>query len=155
MRICVVGGTGNISAAIVTLLLQQGHEVTCFNRGRSGHVPHGASLMRGDRRDRETFERTMQAGGFGAGHEMVCFDREDAPSSVRAFRDVRHFVQCSTVCTYGIDYDWLPVTEDHPLRPVTAYGRSKAEADALLMEIGHQQGFPVTIVKPSTTYGPK
>jgi nucleoside-diphosphate-sugar epimerase len=97
----------------------------------------------------------MQAGRFDAAIDMVCFDREDAASSVRAFRDVRHFVQCSTVCTYGIDYDWLPVTEDHPLRPVTGYGRRKAEADALFMEIGHQQGFPVTIVKPSTTYGPK
>jgi nucleoside-diphosphate-sugar epimerase len=155
MRIGVVGGTGNISAAIVKLLLQQGYEVTCFNRGRSGHVPRGASLIRGDRRDRETFERTMQASRFDAAIDMICFDREDAASSVRAFRDVQHLVQCSTACTYGIDYDWLPVTEDHPLRSVTAYGRNKAEADALFMEAHRQRGFPVTIVKPSTTYGPK
>jgi nucleoside-diphosphate-sugar epimerase len=155
MRVCVVGGTGNISAAIVTLLLQQGHDVTCLNRGRSGHVPPGVWLMRGDRWDRERFERAMQAGRFDAVIDMICFDREDAASSVRAFRDVGHFVHCSTVCTYGIDADWLPVTEDHPLRPVTAYGGNKAEADALFMEAHRRQGFPVTIVKPSTTYGPK
>ena len=155
MRICVVGGTGNISAAIVQLLVEQGHEVTCFNRGRSGLVPQGASLIRGDRRNRERFERTMQAGCFEAAIDMLCFDREDAASSVRAFRDVRHFVQCSTVCTYGIDADRLPVTEDQPLRPATAYGRNKAGADALFMEAHRRLGFPVTIVKPSTTYGPK
>lgn len=155
MKICVVGGTGNISAAIVALLLAQGHEVTCFNRGRSGQVPPGVTWIRGDRQDRQTFERAMQAARFDAAIDMVCFDRKDAASSVRAFHDVRHFVQCSTVCTYGLEYDWLPVTEDHPLRPMTPYGRHKAEADDIFLEAYQRQGFPVTILKPSTTYGPQ
>jgi nucleoside-diphosphate-sugar epimerase len=38
---------------------------------------------------------------------------------------------------------------------MTAYGRHKAEADAVFLEAYEQQGFPVTIIKPSTTYGPK
>jgi uncharacterized protein YbjT (DUF2867 family) len=60
MRICVIGGTGNISTSLVTLLLKQGHDVTYFNRGRSGDAPEGAGWIQGDRRDRATFERTMQ-----------------------------------------------------------------------------------------------
>jgi hypothetical protein len=43
---------------------------------------------------------------------LQCFTREDAASSVRACRHVSHFVQCSTVCTYGITHDWMPVSED-------------------------------------------
>ena len=97
----------------------------------------------------------MQATPFDAAIDMLCFTREDAASSVRAFPHVQHFVQCSTVCTYGIAHDWRPVTEDHPLRPTTAYGRHKVEADAVFLEAYERQGFPVTIVKPSTTYGPK
>ncbi|MBN1261760.1 MAG: NAD-dependent epimerase/dehydratase family protein [Anaerolineae bacterium] len=155
MKICVVGGTGNISASFVKLLLEQGHEVTCFNRGKSGEVPKGARLMVGDRRDRAAFETRMQAAAFDAAIDMICFDREDALSSIRAFRGVGHFVMCSTVCTYGVDYDWLPATEDHPLRPTTAYGRNKAAADAAFMEAYYREGFPATIIKPSTTYGPK
>lgn len=155
MRICVIGGTGNISTSIVTLLLKQGHDVTCFNRGRSGDVPDGVGLIQGDRGDRAAFERTMQSQQFDAAIDMQCFNREDAASSVRAFQHVPHFVQCSTVCTYGIAHDWMPVTEDHPLRPTTAYGRHKAQADAVFLEAYHRQGFPATIVKPSTTYGPK
>jgi nucleoside-diphosphate-sugar epimerase len=143
MRICVGGGTGNISTSLVTLLLKQGHEVTCFNRGRSGEVPEGAGWIQGDRRDRAAFERTMQGQPF------------DAASRVRAFPHVQHVVQCSTVCTYGIALDWMPVTEDHPLRPTTAYGQHKAQADTVFLEAYDRQGFPVTIVKPSTTYGPK
>src|SRR6266699_7352301 len=155
MKICVIGGTGNISTSLVRSLLEQGHEVTCFNRGQSGEVPKGASWIQGDRRDHAAFERTMQGKPFDAAIDMLCFDREDAASSVRAFAHVQHFIQCSTVCTYGIAHDWMPVTEDHPLRPTTAYGRQKAQADALFLEAYERQGFPVTILKPSTTYGPK
>jgi nucleoside-diphosphate-sugar epimerase len=155
MRICVIGGTGNISTGLVALLLKRGHDVTCFNRGQSGAVPEGAVWIQGDRRDRAAFERTVQGLPFDAAIDMQCFNREDAASSVRAFPHVQHFVQCSTVCTYGIAPDSLPVTEDHPWRPTTAYGQHKAQADAVFLEAYHRQGFPVTIVKPSTTYGPK
>ncbi len=33
MKVCVVGGTGNISTSIVRILVEKGHEVVCFNRG--------------------------------------------------------------------------------------------------------------------------
>jgi nucleoside-diphosphate-sugar epimerase len=155
MKICVIGGTGNISTSLVRYLLEQGHEVTCFNRGQSGEVPKGANWMQGDRRDPAAFERTMQGQPCDAAIDMRCFDRAEVASSVRAFAHVQHFIQCSTVCTYGIAHDWMPVTEDHPLRPTTAYGRHKAQADAVFLEAYERQGFPVTILKPSTTYGPK
>ena len=155
MRVCVVGGTGNISESVVRLLLELGHEVTCFNRGQSGGVPDGARLIVGDRADRESFEAAMQAERFDAAIDMICFTRADALSDIRAFAGVSHFIQVSTVCTYGVSYDWLPVTEDHPLRPITDYGRNKVAADEAFLDAHQRDGFPVTIVKPSTTYGPK
>jgi len=155
MRICVVGGTGNISTSIVRLLLDLGHDVTCFNRGQHGVTPEGAKLIVGNRLERDSFEKTMQQEAFDAAIDMICFNREDAVSDVRAFRGVSHFIQVSTVCTYGVDYDWLPVTEDHPLRPICDYGRNKVAADDVFLEAYGREGFPVSIVKPSTTYGPQ
>ncbi|MFC5652986.1 NAD-dependent epimerase/dehydratase family protein [Paenibacillus solisilvae] len=155
MRVVVLGGTGNISTSIVKLLLEQGHDVTCYNRGNHAGTPKEVRVIRGDRKDRETFEKTMQQESFDVAIDMISFTKEDAVSSLAAFRDVKQFIQCSTVCTYGIDYDWLPVSEDHPLRPVTGYGRGKAAADHALLEAYHKDGFPVTIIKPSTTYGPQ
>ena len=154
MKIGVVGGTGNISASFVRLLLQQGHEVVCFNRRQSRKPPESVRVIQGDRNDREAFERAMQAEKFDAAIDMICFNKEEAESSLRAFRGVGHFVQCSTVCTYGVEYDWLPVSEDHPLRPITDYGRGKVEADQVFLEAHARESFPVTIIKPSTTYGP-
>ena len=88
MKICVVGGTGNISQSIVRLLLVQGHEVSCFNRGHTTKVSEGARLVQGDRKNREDFEHRMQAEKFDAAIDMLCFNAQDAASSVRAFRGV-------------------------------------------------------------------
>jgi nucleoside-diphosphate-sugar epimerase len=155
MRVCVVGGTGNISLSIARLLLRQGHDVTCFNRGVSPGLPEGARLIRGDRTDQAAFEQVMQREKFDAAIDMLCFNPEQAASDVRAFRACGHFVVCSTVITYGQPIEWMPVTEDHPLRPDDTYGRNKAAADAVFLEARARDGFPVTILKPSTTYGPK
>jgi nucleoside-diphosphate-sugar epimerase len=154
MKIGIVGGTGNISQSIVRLLLEQGHEVVCFNRGQTTRSPEGARVIQGDRSDREDFERKMQSEKFDAAIDMICFNAEDAASSIKAFRGVGWFVQTSTTCTYGIQYDYLPVSETHPLRPNTSYGRNKVAADDLYLEAYHHERFPVVIIKPSTTYGP-
>jgi len=154
MKIGIVGGTGNISQSIVRLLLEQGHEVVCFNRGQTTKALEGVRVMQGDRRDREDFERKMQAEKFDAAIDMICFNAEDATSSVRAFRGVGWFVQTSTTCTYGIEYDYLPVEETHPLRPNTEYGLNKVAADDVYLEAYHRERFPAVIIKPSTTYGP-
>ncbi len=92
MRICIVGGTGNITTSLVRTLLEQGHDVTCFNRGQRGNVPEGARLIVGDRHDREAFEQVMQRERFDAAIDAICFNAEDARSDVRAFRGVGHFI---------------------------------------------------------------
>ncbi len=154
MKIGIVGGSGNISQPIVKLLLEKGHEVVCANRGESRSIHPGARLIQIDRNDRSRFESLMQAEKFDAAIDMICFSAEDAASSVRAFRGVGWFVQTSTVCTYGIQYDYFPADETHPLRPITGYGRNKAAADDLYLAAWHTEKFPVVILKPSTTYGP-
>jgi nucleoside-diphosphate-sugar epimerase len=154
MKICVVGGTGNISSAFVRLLVQKGHAVTCYNRGAKAPAIAGTKTILGDRKDRAAFESTLQTQKFDAAIDMICFNRQDAESSLRAFRGVQHFVFCSTVCVYGVQYDWLPASEDHPLHPVTPYGANKAEAEKVFLEAYYKDGFPVTIIRPSTTFGP-
>ena len=155
MKVCIVGGTGNISSSIVKLLLEQNHEVTCYNRGKSGSVPKGVRVIIGDRRDQGDFEKKMKSEFFDAAIDMYCFNAKEASSSIRAFENVSHFIMCSTVCTYGVDFSSLPVTEEHSLKPIASYGQNKAEADAVFLEAHTKNKFPVTIIKPSTTYGPK
>ncbi|MBL4700459.1 MAG: NAD-dependent epimerase/dehydratase family protein [Phycisphaeraceae bacterium] len=155
MKVCVVGGTGNISTPIVKLLLEQGHDVTLFNRGQRGSASKDVKVIVGDRKNREDFEAKIKAEKFDVAIDMICFEKMDALSDIRAFAGVSHFIQVSTVCTYGINFDFLPATEDHPLRPITDYGKNKVAADSVFMQAYHRDGFPVTIIKPSTTFGPQ
>lgn len=155
MKLAIVGGTGNISSAIVALALERGHDVTVVNRGQRGTPHAGARSIVVDRDDRERFEALMQAERFDAAIDMICFTADDARSSVRAFRGVETFVQTSSVAAYGVDLAWLPATEDHPLRPVTEYGRNKAAADAVFLAAWYGEHFPAVILRPSTTYGPQ
>ncbi|WP_344936088.1 NAD-dependent epimerase/dehydratase family protein [Sphaerisporangium flaviroseum] len=49
MRILVIGGSVFLGRAIVEEALRQGHDVTTFNRGRSGEDLPGVTAVRGDR----------------------------------------------------------------------------------------------------------
>ena len=114
MKICVVGGTGNISSSIVNLLLNQNHEVVCFNRGIRDALPSRVRLIKGDRFDTKNFEKVIQLENFDAAIDMVCFNVHQARSSIKAFRTVKHFIMCSTVLTYGYQNNSFPTNEDHP-----------------------------------------
>jgi nucleoside-diphosphate-sugar epimerase len=154
MRVCVVGGTGNISTGIVKALLAFGHDVSVFNRGqRDSRLPLGVRYLHGDRQDRPAFEAAMQEERFDAAIDMISFTADDAASALRAFRDTRHLIHCSTVCTYGGPLLNIPADESEPLRPITDYGRNKVAADAVLMAAHARGDLAVTIMKAASTWG--
>ena len=155
MRVGIVGGTGNISTSVVRLLLERGHDVTCITRGSSGALPGGARHLSGDRHDLEWFIPAVQRERFDAAIDFIGFTTAHGAASLEAFRDVGHFIHTSTVTTVGETADWLPITEDHPLRPAVPYAEHKVALDSLYQAAFHDHGFPVTIIKPSTTYGRK
>ena len=155
MRVLVIGGTGNISSGVVAALLERNHQVVLFNRGqRPDPPPPDVQVIYGDRRAREDFESKLRAEKFDAVIDMISFDADDAASSLRAFRGrVDHFVHCSTVMTYGPPFSGIYLDETAPLNGSSTYALGKIAADALLLKAYEEDGFPVTIIKPSYTYG--
>lgn len=156
MKVLVIGGTGNISRGIVTTLLDKNHEVTLFNRGQHPDPPlPDIRVIHGDRRQHKDFEDKMRSEAFDAVIDMISFNVEDAASALRAFRwRVGHFIQCSTVMTYGPPFGGINLDEETPLNGQSKYGLGKIAADKLLLEAYREDAFPVTIFKPSYTYGP-
>lgn len=156
MKVLIIGGTGLISTAITTQLLERGDKVTLFNRGKSeARIPDGAKFIHGDRKDYAVFEQTMQdAERFDCVMDMVGFVPQDAESVVRAFKGrVGHFIFCSTVCVYGGPASRYPIREDEPRYPTGDYGANKVKCEDILLEAGQCGDFPVTIMRPSQTYG--
>jgi nucleoside-diphosphate-sugar epimerase len=155
MRVLVIGGTGLISTAIVEQLLARGHDVITMTRGHtrpriSGTIPN----IRCDRRDTEAFAAVASDVTVDAVIDMVAFQLEDSRAAYEAFRGrVRHFIHCSTVCVYGGLLSTLPAIETEPHTPVGEYGLNKSACEAFLMGRHAEEGFPVTIIRPSHTYG--
>src|SRR5262249_33464362 len=66
---------------------------------------------------------------------------------------VRKVVFISSSGVYGIPRT-VPCTEDHPQRPLGAYGRSKIAAEERCQE-ALARGLDVTIFRPMTLFGPR
>lgn len=154
MHVLFIGGTGLISTAIARKLLERGDTVTCFNRGRSqSRLPMSDRLevMLGDRSDRTAFEAAFSERTFDVVVDMVAFHPDDALSAVRAFRGrCGQFVHCSTVCVYSGPPETIPTPETEPYHSIGQYGKNKAAIEELLLA---ESGFPVTILRPSHSYG--
>ncbi len=159
MKVLIIGGTGLISTAISRQLLERGDEVVLYNRGKSEvRIPEGASIVHGDRKHYAAFEQQMAEisaqGKFDCVIDMVGFVPEDADSVVRAFKgSIGHFIFCSTVCVYGGPALHYPIREDEPRGPVGNYGANKVRCEDILTAAGERGDFPVTIMRPSQTYG--
>ena len=156
MKVLIIGGTGNISRGIVAALQKGNHDVVLFNRGQ--HVdppPPDVRVIHGDRQDRDNFETKVGAENWDAVIDMISFNADDASSAIRACQGrVGHFVHCSTVMTYGPPFSGINLPETAPLQGTSGYGLNKVEADNILLEAFKNDGFPVTIFKPSYTHGP-
>jgi len=155
MHVLFIGGTGLISTAIARQLLEAGHQVTLFNRGQSeNRLPEGASELRGDRKDYAAFEQTFTDKTYDVIVDMVAFHPDDSASAIRAFAGrCGQFIHCSTVCVYSGPVAQIPTTETEPYHSLGGYGKDKAICEMLLLQAFEDKKFPVTIMRPSHSYG--
>lgn len=65
---------------------------------------------------------------------------------------VKRFVHVCSTSVYG-PYQGQPFNEDSPRFPQDNYGRSKRDGENIVFE-QMEKGLPVTILRPSTVYGP-
>jgi nucleoside-diphosphate-sugar epimerase len=154
MRVLIIGGTGLISTGIVKHLLVRGAEVTVFNRGqRESTISPKVKQLHGDRSDVAALKA---AGTFDAVIDMICFTPQQAQASLDAFAGrCGHFIFCSTVCTYGVKIpSSVLVDETFPQEPISEYGRNKVACEKMLLEAHAAKRLNVTIIRPSSTYGP-
>jgi nucleoside-diphosphate-sugar epimerase len=73
--------------------------------------------------------------------------------AARQLPHLRRFCLISSLTVAGPSSDGTPLTEDRPPHPLTAYARSKWEAEQLVRAAA--PNLPVTIIRPPTVYGPR
>ena len=156
MKALFIGGTGKISAAIVRRLVRElGWEVWLLNRGnRPEAVPEGAISVVCDINDEAAVREKLEGQFFDCVCEWIGFTRDQVERDYRLFKGMtRQYIYTSSASAYHKPAASYRITEGTTLaNPYWQYSRDKIACEEFLMAKYREEGFPVTIVRPSHTY---
>ena len=156
MRVLFIGGTGIISSACTDLAIERGIELTLLNRGlRIGTVPAQVRTVTADINDRAAVSRALAGESFDAVVDWIAFEPSHIERDLELFRGrTRQLIFISSASAYQKPVGHYLITESTPLaNPFWTYSQQKIACEDRLMQAYREEGFPVTIVRPSLTYG--
>jgi nucleoside-diphosphate-sugar epimerase len=150
-----VGGTGTISSAITRLVATQPDwELTLLNRGtRNDDLPKNVKVITADIK-KDDVSTMIGDEVYDVVAEFIGFVPEDVERDFRIFNGhTRQYMFISSASAYQKPVEHYLITEETPLEnPFWAYSRNKKTCEELLHRYASEDGFPVTIVRPSHTY---
>ncbi|WP_423922402.1 NAD-dependent epimerase/dehydratase family protein [Frigoribacterium sp. 2-23] len=152
----VIGGTGQISAAVVREAHARGSAVTVLNRGSTSSrpLPDGVEQIVADVRDEAATAAAVDGRHFDSVADYLTYTPDQLAQSLRIFADrTDQYVFISSASAYQKPPSRLPIDEATPLHnPWSAYARDKIACEALLRTEHTAGRVPVTVVRPSHTY---
>lgn len=155
MKILIIGGTGTISSAITRQLAASGHNLWLLNRGnRKSDVPAGVRHVVCDIDDTATVLQQIGDEQWDAVCEFIGFVPRQVERDIRLFQGrTRQYVYISSASAYHKPAVSHVIAEGTTLaNPHWQYSRDKIACEELLFKAYREEGFPVTIVRPSHTY---
>lgn len=156
MKALFIGGTGLISAAVSKLALQRGWELTLLNRGKHvNDLPEGAEIITVDINDDEAVKKVVEGRHYDVVAEWIAFKPERVARDVEIFRGkCEQYILISSGAVYERPLRGPYITESTPLNNRHwQYGRDKRACEEVALNAYRAENFPVTIVRPSLTYG--
>ena len=175
MRILLTGGAGFIGSHVAEAYLAEGHDVRVIDNlatGRRANVPAVARLHEVDIlspevetifaefRPEVVNHFAAQASVKVSANDPVLDLQVNGGGTARiAQLAARHGSQkliyaASGGTAYG-QPRFLPITEEHPLEPVSNYGASKLAGELYVRLTARTQGLDFTILRYGNAYGPR
>lgn len=156
MKALFIGGTGTISTAITKQLAgMEDWELYLINRGsRNDMLPSAVKTITVDINDETAVAAAIDGMKFDVVCDFIGFVPEQLERDYRLFKGkTNQFMYISSASAYQKPLADYRVTEGTPLaNPYWEYSRNKIDCEAYLMKLYREEGFPVTIVRPSHTY---
>ena len=156
MKVLFIGGTGIISSACTQLAVDRGIDLFLLNRGETATrpIPAGVTLLHGDIRNKESASAALGDHQFDAVVDWVAFTPDHVAADIELFRECTgQYVFISSATVYRKPPTYQPITESTTLaNPFSQYARNKIACEELLVRAFREDGFPMTIVRPSQTY---
>ena len=156
MKILFIGGTGTISMAITKLLLSQNHELYLVNRGNRNNAPElsKAHFITADINDEKTVASKIADSSFDVVCDFIGFEVYQLERDYRLFKNkTKQFMYISSASAYQKPVGNYIISEKTPLsNPYWIYSQNKIKCEDYLMKLYREEGFPITIIRPSHTY---
>ncbi len=156
MKALFIGGTGTISMGIVKRLASDPlWDVYLLNRGnRSEEVPANVHQIKANIYDEEDAAKQLTGLDFDVVSEFIAFDVNAVKRDYRLFKGkTKQYIFISSASAYNKPAAGYIITEGTTLaNPYWEYSRNKIACEEFLMQKYREEGFPVTIVRPSHTY---
>jgi nucleoside-diphosphate-sugar epimerase len=136
-------------------VLARGDQLFLLNRGQTRRpVPPEAHVLKADFHNSAEIDHALDGQTFDVVVQWIGFTPEAIESDLARFRGrVGQYVFISSASAYQTPPLSLPVTESTPLyNPYWEYSRRKIACEQLLENAYREEGFPITIVRPSHTY---
>lgn len=156
MKALFIGGTGTISMAISKLLLQKGWDLYLINRGNRNKVQglEKANFITVDINDESAVAEKIKDMHFDVACDFIGFVPSQLERDYRLLKDkVDQFMYISSASAYQKPVGNYVISEKTPLaNPYWEYSRNKIACEDYLMKLYREDGFPITIIRPSHTY---
>ena len=155
MKALFIGGTGTISTAVSKQLAENGCELYLVNRGnRNDVLPAGVNIIKADINNEENVAALIRQMEFDVVADFIAFYPAQLERDYRLFNGrTKQFMFISSASAYQTPLSDYRITEGTPLsNPCWDYSRQKIACEDFLMRMYRENGFPVTIVRPSHTY---
>ncbi|WP_112182443.1 NAD-dependent epimerase/dehydratase family protein [Paraliobacillus zengyii] len=156
MKVLFIGGTGLISKEVSKLAVEEGVDLYLLNRGnRNSFVPEGAKVIYGDINNRKEMNTLLDEHHFDVVVNWIVFTEADIERDIAYFTGkTEQYIFISTVATYQRPPLHYMVDESTPQHnPWWKYASEKIACEDRLRQELRENGFPMTIVRPSQTYG--
>ena len=151
-----IGGTGTISTAITRKLAAEGEwELWLLNRGnRTEVIPEGVHVIKADINDEADIQVILKDTWWDCVCDFIGFVPAQVERDYRLFKGrVGQYMYISSASAYQKPATSPYITEGTPLvNPYWQYSRDKIACENFLMQVHRDEGFPVTIIRPSHTY---
>ncbi|WP_308633969.1 SDR family oxidoreductase [Paenibacillus silvisoli] len=155
MKALFIGGTGTISSAITKQLAEEGYDLYLLNRGnRNEGFPANVTILQADINDEENVSQLIRDLSFDVVADFIAFHPAQLERDFRLFHGkTKQFIFISSASAYQKPLSDYRITESTPLsNPYWEYSRNKIACEDFLMKKYREEGFPITIVRPSHTY---
>ncbi len=154
MKVLFIGGTGNISVSVSRLAVQRGFELYLLNRGRQPVTIEGAKTLTADINQPDQVKAALGDQYFDVVVDWIAFHVPEVERDIELFRGrCGQYIFIGTASSYQKPLTHPIITESTPLaNPFWQYSREKIDCEERLIRAYREEGFPITIVRPSHTY---